>query len=153
MFYWDLWEFPGYKVIYSTAFSIFIVHFSVDIILRFFVNIALIYLVGGAFNGGYRCLLYLSLFIGVIIGVCNIRFLWAAYLILLKSFLIVCRLHVCGNLLFRCRHILRLLWVLLLRLWWVALVVTISVLFMMWLFLMILHSCDRITIGCIIFIR
>ena len=35
------------------------------------------------------------------------------------------------------------------RLWWVAL----GVLLIMWIFLMILHSCDGITIWCIICIR
>ena len=67
--------FPGSKVVCSTASCIFIIHAIVDLILTFLVNLVLISLVGDAFNGGCRCLSYLSLLLGVIIGVSNIRLL------------------------------------------------------------------------------
>ena len=50
-------------------FSLFIVHVIVDIILRLIFDIFMISLVGGAVNGDYRCLLYLS----ILLGVGNIR--------------------------------------------------------------------------------
>ena len=69
---WEIWEFPGYKVVCSTVFSVFLVYVVVDLILRLLIDLVFRYIVGGAFNGDYMCLLYPSLPVGLIIGAFNI---------------------------------------------------------------------------------
>ena len=65
------WEFPGSKVVCSSALYVFIVYVVFNLIMRFLTDLVLRSLVGHAFNGGYFCLFYLSL----LFGSCNIRLL------------------------------------------------------------------------------